>query len=126
MGDDVTLVTREQYVEMLIDASFKDAAKIESGFMGWCEQHVPVWREQGYGETWVRQRIEMAQITCGLHRELKEQGLTMLEIRDEFRKDTPIIQNSMTWRWNANASTLAFFAIVEIRVISDNGIRCAL
>jgi hypothetical protein len=86
MGDDVALVTREQYVEMLVDASFKDAAKIESGFMGWCEQHVPVWREQGYGETWVRQRIEMAQITCGLHRELKEQGLTMLEIRDEFRK----------------------------------------
>jgi hypothetical protein len=86
MEDDATLVTREQYVEMLIDASFKDAAEIESGFMGWCEQHVPVWREQGYDETWVRQRIEMAQITRGLHRKFKEQGLTMLEIRDELRK----------------------------------------
>ncbi len=86
MGDDVTLVTHDQYVEMLIDASFKDAAEIDSGFMGWCEQHVPVWREQGYGEMWVRQRIEMAQITYGLHHELKKQGLTMLGIRDEFRK----------------------------------------
>jgi hypothetical protein len=63
MGDDVTLVTRDQYVEMLIDASLKDAAEIDSGFMGWCERHVPVWREQGYGEMWVRQRIEMEQIT---------------------------------------------------------------
>jgi hypothetical protein len=54
--------------------------------MGWCERHVPVWREQGYDETWVRQRIEMAQITRGLHRKFKEQGLTMLEIRDELRK----------------------------------------
>src|SRR6266567_7063296 len=86
MGDDVTLVTREQYVEMLIDASFKDAAAIETGFMSWCEQHVPVWREQGYDERWVRQRIEMAQTTRGLHRHFKEQGLTMLEIRDELRK----------------------------------------
>jgi hypothetical protein len=86
MEDDATLITREQYVEMLIDASFKDAAEIESGFMGWCEQHVPVWREQGYDEMWVRQRIEMAQITRGLHRKLKEQGLTMLEIRGELRK----------------------------------------
>jgi hypothetical protein len=86
MEDDATLVTREQYVEMLIDTSFKDAAEIESGFMDWCEQHVPVWLEQGYDETWVRQRIEMAQITRGLHRKLKEQGLTMLEIRDELRK----------------------------------------
>ena len=86
MEDDATLLTREQYVEMLIDASFKDAAEIESRFMGWCEQHVPVWRNQGYDEMWVRQRIEMAQITCGLHRKLKEQGLTMLEIRDELHK----------------------------------------
>jgi hypothetical protein len=60
-------MTREQYREMLIDAFFQDAAEIESGFMSWCEQHVPVWREQGYDETWVRQRIEMAQITRGLH-----------------------------------------------------------
>lgn len=36
--------------------------------MGWCEQNVPIWGEQGYDETWVRQRIEMAQITRSLHR----------------------------------------------------------
>ncbi len=86
MEDDATLVTREQYVEMLIDASFQEATEIESGFIDWCEQHVPVWRDQGYNEMWVRQRIEMAQITRNLHRKLKEQGLTMLEIRDELRK----------------------------------------
>lgn len=86
MEDDATLVTCEQYVEMLIDASSKDAAEIELGFMNWCEQHAPFWRAQGYAETWVRQRIEMAQIACGLHRKLKEQGLTMLEIRAELRK----------------------------------------
>ena len=76
MEDSAPLMTREQYVEMLIDASFQVAAEIELGFMGWCEQHVPVWREQGYDETWVRQRIEMAQITRGLHRTFKQQGLT--------------------------------------------------
>jgi hypothetical protein len=86
MEKNTTLVTREQYVEMLIDASFQEAAAIESGFMDWCEQHLPIWREQGYDEMWVRQRIEMAQITRGLHRKLKEQGFTMLEIRDELRK----------------------------------------
>ena len=86
MEDDSLLVTREQYIEMLIDASCEDAAEIASGFVGWCEQHVPVWREQGYDETWVRQRIEMAQITRNLHRTFKEQGLTMLEIREELRK----------------------------------------
>jgi hypothetical protein len=86
MEDDAPLVTREQYVEMLIDASFQDAAEIESGFMSWCERHVPVWRKQGYDETWVRQRIEMAQNARSLHRTFKQQGLTMLEIRDGLRK----------------------------------------
>ena len=86
MEDDATLVTREQYVEMLIGASFKDAAEIESGFMGWCERHVPIWREQGYDETWVRQRIETAQATHSLHCKFKEQSLAMLESRDELRK----------------------------------------
>jgi len=50
MEDDVHLVTREQYVEMLIDASFQDAAEIELGFMSWCERYIPVWRKQGYNE----------------------------------------------------------------------------
>ena len=86
MKEDADLVTREQYIEMLIDASFRDASELESGFTSWCERHVPTWRSQAYVETWIRQRIEMAQRTRGFHRELKEQGLTMLEIRDELRK----------------------------------------
>src|SRR5258708_29001255 len=86
MEEDATLVTREQYIEMLIDASFRDASEMESGFTSWCEKHVPTWRKQEYDETWIRQRIETAQSTRGLHRTLKEQGLTMLEIRDALRK----------------------------------------
>jgi hypothetical protein len=86
MEVDATLVTREQYIERLIDASFWDASEMESGFMSWCERHVPIWREQGYDETWIRQRIEMAQRTRGLHRTLKQQGQTMLEMREELRK----------------------------------------
>ncbi len=86
MEEDANLVTREQYVELLIDASFGEASEMESGFTSWCERHVPNWRKQGYDETWIRQRIDTAQITRGLHRSLKEQGLTMLEIRDELRK----------------------------------------
>ncbi len=86
MEEDATLVTREQYIEMLIDASFRDASEMESGFTSWCEKHVPTWRKQEYDETWIRQRIETAQSPRGLHRTLKEQGLTMLEIRDALRK----------------------------------------
>ncbi len=71
---------------MLIDASCWDASEMELGFLSWCQRHVPSWRQQGYDETWIRQRIEMARITRGLHRSLGEQGLTMLEIRDELRK----------------------------------------
>jgi hypothetical protein len=86
MEVDATLVTREQYVEMLIDASFREASEMESGFMSWCQRHVPIWRKLGYDETWIRQRIATAQLTRGLHRTLKEQGLTMLEMREEIRK----------------------------------------
>src|SRR5258708_14057258 len=86
MEEDATLVTREQYIEMLIDASFRDASEMESGFTSWCEKHVPTWRKQEYDETWIRQRIETAQSSRGLHRTRKEQGLTMLEIRDALRK----------------------------------------
>ncbi|MBV9231239.1 MAG: hypothetical protein JOZ18_18150 [Chloroflexi bacterium] len=86
MKDDATLMTREQYVELLIDGSFKDAAELEAGFMRWCERRVPTWREQGFDEMWVRQRVEVAQLARRLHRKFKEQGLGMLEIRDELRK----------------------------------------
>src|SRR5487761_376715 len=85
MGEDALLVTRKQYVEMLIDASFRDAAGIEKGLLAWSEQHAPTWRAQGYDEVWIRQRIEMAQTTRSLHRTLKQQGRTMLEIREELR-----------------------------------------
>lgn len=86
MHKDATLMTREQYVEMLVDSSCWDASEMEAGFPSWCEQHVPIWRKLGYGETWIRLRIDMAQTTRGLHRTLKEQGLTMLQIREELRK----------------------------------------
>jgi hypothetical protein len=86
MEENARLMTREQYVEMLIDASFRDASEMESGFLSWCEHHVPIWHQQGYDETWIRQRIEMAQVTRGLHRTLKQHGLTMLEMREELRK----------------------------------------
>jgi hypothetical protein len=86
MEEDAALVTREQYIEMLIDASFREASEMESGFTSWCQRHVPIWRQHGYDETWIRQRVATAQITRGLHRTLKEQGLTMLEMREELRK----------------------------------------
>ncbi len=86
MKDDAMLVTREQYIEMLIDASFKDAAEVERGLLSWCKRHRATWREQGYDEMWIRQRIETAQVSRDLHRNLKEQGLTMLEIREMLRR----------------------------------------
>jgi hypothetical protein len=55
---------------------------MKSGFLSWCERHMPTWHEQGYDERWIRQRIEMAVVSRGIHRTLKKQGLTMLEIRD--------------------------------------------
>jgi hypothetical protein len=86
MEEDVPLVTREQYIGMLIDASCWEASEMESGFLSWCQRHVPTWRKLGYDETWIRQRIETAQNTRSLHRTLKEQGRTMLEIREELGK----------------------------------------
>lgn len=86
MKEDARLMTREQYIEMLIDASCRETSEMELGFMSWCERHVPTWREQGYDETWIRRRIEMAQNTRGLSSTLKQQGLTMLEMREELRK----------------------------------------
>jgi hypothetical protein len=81
-----TLLTREQYIEMLVETSCWEASEMESGFLSWCERHVPTWRKLGHDETWIRQRIEAAQSTRGLQRKLKEQGLTMLEIREELCK----------------------------------------
>src|ERR1700730_16506404 len=86
MKEDANLVTREQYIEMLVETSCWEASEMDAAFLFWCEWHVPTWRKQGYDETWIRQRIETAQITRGLHRTLKEQGLTMLEIRDALCK----------------------------------------
>jgi hypothetical protein len=86
LEENVPLVAREQYIEMLVEASCWGASEMESGFLSWCERHVPTWRKLGYDEIWIRQRIETAQITRGLHRELKQKGLTILEIREELRK----------------------------------------
>src|SRR3989442_6914389 len=111
MVEEAILVTREQYIEMLIDASFRDASEMESGFLSWCERHVPIWREQGYDETWIRQRIAMAQRTRGLHRTLKQQGLTMLEIREELRKmyaDAPELYGLAREREHLHPSLLRY------------------
>ncbi len=51
MEEDAILVTREQYLEMLIDASFRDASEMEAGFMSWCERHVPSWRVRANAST---------------------------------------------------------------------------
>ena len=85
MQEGPRLGTRDQYIEMLIDASFRDATALEKGFLSWCSHHVPIWRQLGHDETWIRLRIEAAQHTRDLHRMLKEQGRTMLEIREELR-----------------------------------------
>ncbi|MGZ3644007.1 MAG: hypothetical protein ACXVCM_09150 [Ktedonobacteraceae bacterium] len=61
MEADVTLVTREQFIEMLVETSCWEASEMESGFLSWCERHVPTWRELGHDENWIRQRIETAQ-----------------------------------------------------------------
>lgn len=92
MEEETTLVTRKQYIEMLIEESLREASEMEAGFMSWSEHHVPMWLSQGHGENWVRQRIETAQSTRRLHRTFKEQGMTMLEICEELRDiytDTP-------------------------------------
>ncbi|OLB57254.1 MAG: hypothetical protein AUF64_00920 [Chloroflexi bacterium 13_1_20CM_54_36] len=126
MEEDANLMTREQYIEMLIDVSCWDASEMESGFRSWCERHVPTWRTQGYDETWIRRRIETAQSTRVLHRKLKEQGFTMLEIRDELRKtyaDHPVLYDLAREREYIHPS---LFATAGIRVISGNAIHCAL
>jgi hypothetical protein len=122
MEEDGALVTREQYVEMLIDASFRDASEMEAGFLSWCQRHAPIWRQQGYDETWIRQRIEMAQRTRGLHRTLKQQGLTMLEMREELRKmyaDAPELYDLARARERLHPG---LFVIVGIRATSGNAI----
>jgi hypothetical protein len=84
MEEDANLVNREQYIEMLIDASFWDASEMESGFTSWCERHVPTWRKQGYDESWIRQRIETAHGTLSFNRWFcRETSLTVELIPDE-------------------------------------------
>ena len=87
MEEDANRVTREQYLDMLIDTSCWDASEMESGFTSWCERHAPIWRKQGYDGTWIRQRIETAQITRGLHRKLKAQ--VRIPRHDQQAKPSP-------------------------------------
>lgn len=86
MSKQDTLVTREHYIEMLIDSSFQEASEMEKGFASWCERHVPTWRELGHDEMWIRQRVASAQANRRLHRTLKAQGCGMLEIRAVLRE----------------------------------------
>jgi hypothetical protein len=125
MEEDAALVTREQYLEMLVYASCWDASEMKSGFMSWGERHVPTWRKQGYDETWIRQRIETAQIARALHRTLKEQGCTMLEIREELRKtyaDRPELYDLARERERLHPGLLRYLGNSGI---SGNAIRCA-
>lgn len=86
MENDTILVTREQYIEMLVDASFQDASEMESGFLSWCQKHTSIWHEQGHDELWIRHRIESARANQKLHRTLRQQGLMMLESREVLRQ----------------------------------------
>jgi hypothetical protein len=85
MEEQPRLMSREHYIEMLIDSSFREAAEIEAGFMTWCERHAPMWRRLGHDEAWIRQRIVTARNSHQTHRQLKAQGLSMLAIRDALR-----------------------------------------
>ena len=96
---------------MLIEESLQEASEMEAGFLSWCEQHAPIWRARGYDEHWVRQRIEAAQSTRRLHRTLKEQGLTILEICEELRKtytDTPELYDLAIERERRHPGSLCY------------------
>src|SRR5437773_2773509 len=69
MEDDTKLVTRDQYIVMLIDASFWDASEMESSFTSWCKQHVPTWGKQGYDEPLIHQRTDrpFEILSCSSH-----------------------------------------------------------
>jgi len=111
MEEEITLVTREQYIEMLIEESLREASEMEAGLKCWCEHHVPIWRSRGYDENWVRQRIETAQSTRRLHRTLKEKRLTMLEICEELRKtyaDAPELYNLAVERERRHPGSLRY------------------
>ncbi len=79
-------ISREAYVELLAEASLREADEMELGFGAWCESHVPAWRQMGRDETWIRQRIESAQSTRKLHEAMKARGLTREQRRQSLRE----------------------------------------
>lgn len=83
MEDSPSTVTHEQYIAMCIEDFFQDALAIEEDFLSWSARHAPTWHEQGRCETWIRQRIEMALTSRGWYRAMRNQEMTLLEIRDE-------------------------------------------
>lgn len=86
MAEGGVLMTREQYAELLAEASFREAALMERGLLIWGEKHVPHWREHGRDEQWIRQRIKLAQSTRSLHRAMRQRGWSIMEIFEELRK----------------------------------------
>lgn len=94
-------ITREQYVEMLVESSMREADDLEEGFGAWSEKHAPTWHEMGHDEDWIRQRIESARATQNLHQTLKAKGYTREQRRQVLREmytDTPELYDLMIAR----------------------------
>jgi hypothetical protein len=95
------LITREEYVEHLVEASMQDADEMEEGFGAWSKTHVPRWHELGHDESWIRQRVESAQTTRKLHDTMKARGFTRAQRREFLRAmytDIPELYDMMIAR----------------------------
>lgn len=79
-------ITRAEYVELLTDASMREADEMEEGFAAWCELNAPQWRKAGRDEMWIRYRIESAQSTRALHDVLKKKGYSRAKRRQAVRE----------------------------------------
>lgn len=79
-------ISRDAYIDQLIESSMREAKEMEAGFAAWSAQHVPTWRELGRDETWIRLRVASAQSTRTLHRTMQARGFTNAERRLELRR----------------------------------------
>lgn len=94
-------ITREEYVELLVDGAMQDGDEMAEGFMVWCDKHVPTWRAAGRDEAWIRLRIESAQSTYRLHEAIIEKGFTRPQRRAflrEMYRDMPRMYDLMMER----------------------------
>ena len=86
------VLTRQHYIEHLVDAALEDAAEMDQGFMAWCADKAPLWREQGHDVTWIRLRISSARSSHALCQSLRKQHLTPAQQRKALREmyETPL------------------------------------